>query len=60
MVYAYEHFGSEQLARDAHFTSGPRPGEQLPGFELADTAGQVHRKGDHLGRPVLLATGSWT
>jgi hypothetical protein len=60
MEYRYPHFERRLLLEDASFQVGPRPGEPMPDFDLPTTDGGHVRRADLLGRPFLLAFGSFT
>lgn len=59
--YAYDHFEVSMLAEDRSFTSGVRPGEPFPAFDLDTVDGTRVSGTDLLGRrPVLLYFASVT
>ncbi|WP_165985233.1 deiodinase-like protein [Streptomyces sp. YIM 98790] len=61
MTYRYPHFHTRLVLEDLRFTTGPRPGEAMPDFDLPTTDGGRVRKEDFLGRrPLLLTVGSVT
>ena len=60
MEYRYPHFKRELLAEDSSFAGGAPPGQPLPDFELPTTEGRRLRKGDLLGKPLLLVFASYT
>ena len=39
MEYAYQHFTRELLVEDLAWRGGPRPGQQMPEFDLPTTGG---------------------
>lgn len=61
MQYGYEHFKRRLIFEDMAWHGGPRPGEEMPGFDLPTTDGGRLRKEDFVGvRPLLLSFGSVT
>lgn len=56
--YRYPHFERQLLIEDMSFSGGPRPGEDMPDFQLTTSDGRSLRKQDLLGRPALLTFGS--
>ncbi|MEU3199392.1 deiodinase-like protein [Streptomyces sp. NPDC006996] len=61
MTYRYPHFHTRLLAEDMRFQAGPRPGEDMPDFDLPTVDGGRVTKSDFTGRtPLLLTMGSVT
>jgi len=61
MTYAYEHFKRALLMEDMAWRAGPKPGQEMPDFDLPTTDGDRLRKRDFVGvRPLLLTFGSVT
>lgn len=61
MDYRYPHFERALLFEDAGFQGGPRPGEDVPDFDLPTTEGGRVRKSDFVGRqPLFLTLASFT
>jgi len=61
MEYAYQHFTRELLVEDLAWRGGPRPGQQMPEFDLPTTGGGRLRTADVTGvTPLLLTFGSVT
>jgi hypothetical protein len=61
MTYRYPHFHSRLVVEDMRFHAGPRPGEEMPDFDLPTLEGGLVAKADFVGRaPLLLTMGSVT
>ena len=60
MEYRYAHFKRQLVMEDMAFTSGPRPGEPFPDFDLPTTDGDRVRFADYTGRSLLITFGSIT
>ncbi|MGK5448622.1 deiodinase-like protein [Streptomyces radiopugnans] len=61
MTYRYPHFHTRLVVDDMRFRAGPRPGEQMPDFDLPTVDGGCVGKSDFVGRkPLLLTMGSVT
>jgi thiol-disulfide isomerase/thioredoxin len=59
-MYNYEHFEADAIVGDVkqYHARAPQAGQSAPPFNLEDTDGNRWRLSEHLGRPVLLVTGS--
>ncbi len=61
MKCRYPHFHTRLLAEDMRFQAGPRPGEDMPDFDLPTVDGGRVTRSDFVSRtPLLLTMGSVT
>jgi hypothetical protein len=61
--YNYRHFRTHHVITEAIRTRrlcGIQPGEEAPGFTLADTDGRLWSLSTHRGKPLLLHFGSYS
>lgn len=61
MTYRYPHFHSKLVLEDMRFRGGPRPGQEMPDFDLPTVDGGRVARSDFIGKkPLLLIMGSVT
>jgi hypothetical protein len=60
-MYRYPHFHTRLVLEDMRFHAGPRPGEEMPDFDLPAVGGGRVARSDFVGQgPALLTMGSVT